>query len=368
MPELPKIVTQRLQTKAQNEALAHPDPDLISAFVENSLPQPDRNQLLEHLARCSDCREVVLFALPEHSETTPSVARPSRSPWLSWPVLRWGALAACVVVVGAAVMLRHESRSTPQEISFGQAPETRTMNEKAPPQQVQATDQAANQPGGTRDKLSAPAARLHVKKAPAAPTSLDTELAGARPSVAQANSTDASTASEAAASPPTAAIDELAPGRAKDVPLESRAANATAGTAARMQAKPTMSMSAVAINKAAYPSATLVPRWTLTSDGTLQRSLDSGTTWETVSVPSQATLRALAANGLDIWVGGSNGALYHSSDAGQHWTQVSPIANGEILSADIIGVEFTDLQHGTLTTSAKETWITADAGQSWLKK
>jgi len=133
-----------------------------------------------------------------------------------------------------------------------------------------------------------------------------------------------------------------------------------------MQAK--TSMSALAMNKAAYPSTVLVPRWTLTSDGTLQRSLDSGATWEAVSVPRQATLRALAANGLDIWVGGSNGALYHSSDAGQHWTQVHPIANGEPLSADIIGVEFTDLQHGTLTTSAKETWVTADAGQSWLKK
>jgi photosystem II stability/assembly factor-like uncharacterized protein len=76
----------------------------------------------------------------------------------------------------------------------------------------------------------------------------------------------------------------------------------------------------------------------------------------------------LAANGLDIWVGGTKGALYHSSDAGQHWMQVRPFANGEVLTADIIGVEFTDPQHGTLTTSAKESWVTDDAGQSWQKK
>jgi photosystem II stability/assembly factor-like uncharacterized protein len=126
---------------------------------------------------------------------------------------------------------------------------------------------------------------------------------------------------------------------------------------------------ALALNKPlSFPASGLFPRWTLTSDGTLQRSLDSGKTWETIPVSSQANFRALAANGLDIWVGGAKGALYHSSDAGQHWTQVRPIANGELLSSDIIGVEFPDPQHGTLSTSAQETWTTDDAGLSWQKK
>jgi len=71
---------------------------------------------------------------------------------------------------------------------------------------------------------------------------------------------------------------------------------------------------------------------------------------------------------LDIWVGGSAGALFHSSDAGEHWTQVRPIANGEALEDDIVGVEFTDTLHGKLTSSAEETWITADAGQTWQKQ
>lgn len=373
MPELPKIVTQRLQAKVKD--LVHPDPDLITAFVENSLPQSDRNQVLEHVAHCSECREVVSLSLPQHSEGISASARPAASSWLSWPALRWGALAVCVVMVGAAVMLRHESRSRPEGL------EIPAMNQKAA--QVPASSEgnrmeAANQiaiqpPGATGNALSAPAARLHVKKALAKPTTEDKQLSAQvvgelHPSVPQTGAADVSTAAEAAPSSPSASVDELVPGRTKDVPLESQPANAMAGIAARVQAKPKMAMSAVAMNKAAYPAAMLVPRWTLTSDGTLQRSLDSGATWEAVSVPSQATLRALAADGLDIWVGGSNGALYHSSDAGQHWMQVRPIANGELLSADIIGVEFTDLQHGTLTTSAKETWTTSDAGQTWQKK
>jgi photosystem II stability/assembly factor-like uncharacterized protein len=112
----------------------------------------------------------------------------------------------------------------------------------------------------------------------------------------------------------------------------------------------------------------LIPRWTLSSDGTLQRSLDSGMTWETIPVSSQTIFRALAANGLNIWVGGAAGALFHSSDAGEHWTQVRPMVNGETLVDDIIGVEFRDALHGKLTSSIEGIWITADAGQTWQKQ
>ena len=113
-----------------------------------------------------------------------------------------------------------------------------------------------------------------------------------------------------------------------------------------------------AMNKAAL-------RWTLSSDGALQRSLDSGKTWQTIPVANHVTFRALAANDSDIWVGGAAGALYHSSDAGQRWTQVKPVADGKPLTADIISVEFTDPQNGKVSTSSHETWTTSDGGVTW---
>ncbi len=109
------------------------------------------------------------------------------------------------------------------------------------------------------------------------------------------------------------------------------------------------------------------PRWTLSADGVLQRSFDSGQTWQTIQVASNVVFRALAANDSDIWVGGAAGALYHSSDGGQRWTQVHPVAEGEVLSAAVVTVEFSDARHGKLTTGNRETWTTNDGGGTWQK-
>ena len=110
------------------------------------------------------------------------------------------------------------------------------------------------------------------------------------------------------------------------------------------------------------------PRWTLSADGALQRSFDSGKTWQTIPVASNVVFRALAANDSDIWVGGAAGALYHSSDAGQHWTRITPVADGKSLSSDIVTVEFSDTQHGKVITADRETWTTSDAGNTWQRQ
>jgi photosystem II stability/assembly factor-like uncharacterized protein len=84
-----------------------------------------------------------------------------------------------------------------------------------------------------------------------------------------------------------------------------------------------------------------------------------------VSVASGLVFRAVAALGPEVWVGGKAGALYHSSDQGTHWTQIKPTANGAALTADIVGIDFSDAQHGKLTTSEGKIWTTSDGGASW---
>ena len=110
----------------------------------------------------------------------------------------------------------------------------------------------------------------------------------------------------------------------------------------------------------------VTPHWRLSTEGALERSTDAGRSWHLVRIATpQATLRSFSAVGRDIWAGGSGGALYHSADNGWTWTRVAAQAGDTALEVDIVRVEFTDPQHGTVTTSTGERWTTDDGGASW---
>lgn len=334
MTEIPKIVRQRLQT---NTKLAdHPEPNLLNAFVEQSLAEREKVQVLQHLSQCANCREIVALSATQPDVANAASFAPARAGWLSWPTLRWGAAMACIVVIGAAVNIHQKNQSGRQSATqtsvstdeiVHKAASLQSPDLNSPP--VQAVEQ------GTSRKASG-----NHRAADLAPV----EMADAR-----------------TASP----FAEVVPGRAKA---------AVAGPEGAEQAVvgPTANNDEAAVSATFFPddlaTANLAPRWSLSWDGVLQRSLDSGRTWQTVPVATHLILRALAANGLDIWVGGKTGALFHSSDAGQHWAQVLPIANGQAFVGDIVGVEFSDDLHGKLTSSNREIWITSDAGQTWQKQ
>jgi hypothetical protein len=97
MQELPKIVLDRLSEDRLREdgvAEAHPEADTLTALVEHSLADSERSRVLEHIARCTDCREIVTLALP--ATETVAIATTSarvRDRWFNWPVLGWGAVA-----------------------------------------------------------------------------------------------------------------------------------------------------------------------------------------------------------------------------------------------------------------------------------
>ncbi len=379
MLEIPKIVRQRLA--ANVEAGAHPDANLLTAFAEQTLTRRERDSVLQHLSQCSECREVSILAAPEVEIEADVV--PVRSAWLGWPALRWGALVACGVLVVAAVSLRQRSGhmamfrgSVPEVAMKAEVPgasqkaeaatevdkDRATMDYKSRADVVKPDERVFNIPPKAKATV-APLPATRTKSEPALAASLASQKAAPR-------DLDVFAKSAVPAAPPARAAEQMVATESSAIATDSVQANLG-------KAKQAVQGNLPAENKVARleaPAAVggvqalfkkITPRWTLSADGTLQRSLDGGKTWKTIPVAAGATLTAVAAMDSDIWVGGSHGALYHSTDAGDHWTQVVPASAGQSLTSNVIGIEFTDALHGKVTTADQEVWITGDGGQSW---
>lgn len=489
MPELPNLVRERL--KASRPSNAHPDPDVLTAFAEHSLPESERAVVLEHLARCHDCRDILSLALPAIvTVETARVPLPARKGWLGAPALRWGVVAAGFAVVAVSGMLEYQHR---------RQPETFIAARQAAPAAQATTTQASRDEKSAKPTPSAPSAAGGVANAaPAEASRVDTGRANAQnadnafakeraatanpvrgavsPSATSAPQTPQLTAalptppsaegaaiaapikqnsqfsSRAAPSAPvtvqaqtqlhvmseqvevTAQPDQLeAKNQQKDRPAAGTGqhsamdatvdkAKAPSTTVEVSAAAPLLQTESAAPTR---PSTLLASRWAISATGGLLHSFDQGRTWATVDVnanqstganlvalqaapeykkyeqtaqdmtqqqvqgqaqsktlskssapgrqkataasASTPVFRAVSANGLEIWAGGSAGVLYHSSDGGQQWTRALPSASGVSLTGDIVGIAFTDPQHGKIETSTSELWTTADAGQTWHK-
>ena len=144
MQDVPKIVLKRLQeTQASG---IHPDADLLTAFAEQSLIESERSRVMEHLARCSDCRDVVAFALPPTETVVVTTSNdPARTGWLSWPVLRWSAAAVVIIAIASIGMVQYRQRQKSDTLvaSLNQRNETAATAEQALPPSPAASESQA---------------------------------------------------------------------------------------------------------------------------------------------------------------------------------------------------------------------------------
>jgi hypothetical protein len=481
MQTVPKIVRERL--KAAPFVGNHPDTDVLTAFAERSLPELERAVVLEHVARCGDCRDVVALALPETELSLP-VASPAHTPWLTWPVVRWGFVTAGVIAIASVGIMRYQRRpemtrmAANESVSRFPAPPQASNGQPTQFDRLDRDKSSSTAPPG--DSLYASASpklaeqRLQPNHRPA-PSTLPSALgvhgafvvngngAGVGGSVAHGPRMPAQGQQQSQAqAPSTVSTDSVAISKqqaagtaANNIPSVSETVEVQASAplmqtetsqtailpapANGQQSPARQSADDVEFKvdkaKAATPSSTettqattvggpgskttvqssletvvlearaIAPRWAITSAGGLQRSVDGGDTWQNVDVNAATALngrnftslevvestrtrkkdekkarqsaiaaspapvfRAVAVTGNDVWAGGSSGVLYHSLDAGVQWVIVVPVSGGVALTGDIVGVEFSDTQHGKITTSAGKSWITADDGQSWQKQ
>jgi putative zinc finger protein len=198
MPELSNLLRQRLagteNGPAQPKATAHPDADMLTAYVEKSLSAPERQAVIAHLSVCGPCREVVMLSQSELPEAaTQTVLGPAPvSPWRRLLRPAFG-LAASVVAMAviAVLVLRLPQKSTPQSASLSNKP---TQQAQATPVGEQTAAPEAKsavpaQPSDARpasepeDNLAANEARAHMKREDLAKGKMAAML-GAAPSIA----------------------------------------------------------------------------------------------------------------------------------------------------------------------------------------
>ena len=367
MSELSKFTAQRL--RASNPPGEHPSADLLAAFAEQALAAGEREQLLAHLAACDNCRAVVWCAMPE-SEAAQQVlvSAPSRA-WSWSPAWRWAGVAAGVVVLaGVAVLFRGGPGPAGERVAS--APKAPITNQKRDTPAAFDKEAAPTPSQEARlDLRTAPAkvaagGRLQAKdmKQKAEPVSREAEsgneIAAERPLAKSADEVSSSTGAPAPA--PAGPSANAAP--AASATLAAKTAPASAAQAGVMIAS-NMSARAEGKKKLAPPT-----RWMLSKDGDLLRSTDAGKNWQAVPFAGNATFRAIAVIGANVWVGGQGGALFYSPDDGSQWQGLTPSANGSALTEDITGLTFSDAQHGNLTTAGGQTWTTSDGGRSWQKQ
>ena len=126
MSNISNTLRQRLAARPAPQA--HPEADLLAAYLERSLPAAEREQITVHLAICAACREVVSLSLPPEPELSGvRQLNPRRRLWLLG--LRGAALAACLTVVTflaikAPWVDRHSSATLGPSAKVGQTPGT----------------------------------------------------------------------------------------------------------------------------------------------------------------------------------------------------------------------------------------------------
>ena len=147
MPELSNLLKNGL-AKASQGAGVHPDADLLTAYAEQILTSSERSQVLEHLAACRQCRDVVWLALePVAEEKAPVLVAMPRRRWFLTPQFALvAAVAAMAVGVGIVMRLQPSQPATVQEAKA------------VPPAAINSgsADSSPAQPGSTRSDSSQP--------------------------------------------------------------------------------------------------------------------------------------------------------------------------------------------------------------------
>jgi hypothetical protein len=366
---------------SQKPAADHPSADLLNGYVEQSLSATEKAGVMQHLAACEDCREVVFLAQGAVPETS---AAPVAQPAPGWRGWKWAVPAVALLALASSVLVEHsgwfDRRPAATYLAHSNAvilgapnPGNQVViNSNASPQSIIPAPKATP---NHRDRLAANAVSPNKKSPGQASSPPDT--VGATPDYERdafaailnpsAKSAPPPAATVGGASKPEATSSAAAPAisplqTAADAHLPTR----PLGTLGRPSSLQSMNSSAGAFAGAASRHlVTVRSQWRISPEGHLERS-QTADNWTQVLADQPTRFRVVAVVGNDIWAGGNNGALFHSVDGGEHWSPVVLSADGHPETGAVVSIHFDSVSQGSVSTDTGPTWTTTDRGESWL--
>jgi|SRR5437870_1568580 len=403
MIKLPKIVRSRLAQKMAETSAAHPDPNLLAAFAENSLLARERASVIVHLAECADCRESLALAFaarePGLSPVTAQLASSSFGARLSGAWLRrWRWVAMAAVACGVlAVALQYRLVSPVFETGRPQVIVALPEKSGSLPSPASSTP-GSSTPSGLMTysvPLATKLARRSIKPVPQSIKAIDERLPAENPVAVQ--SYIASQAEDSSAKPvphpgvetatpyqddaalhqnAPAAEEHASPVDAGFMPSRALASSSKNGLMDAEKLKGEARQTVVARRALAKVSEAPNVLWSINASpetagnpyGVVQRSADRGKTWETVALNERVNFRAVAASGDYVWAGGSGGVLFHSPDGGSLWVEITVAGENSRLTGAIVSIDARDPAQLKITTSSRERWISTDHGRHWMRE
>lgn len=368
----------------------HPEADVLTAFAEGTLLKRERTDVLQHLANCAACREIVhtsMDAAPEllaEPKVNASPAGWGYRQWMPWAV----AVAASLLVVTILTVHRHSSKpdsnnksdyiakveqplpptdQVRQTLSEAPKKKTATRPASAPRNNSIPAEYSRERQSDLHDAVRAQSLSA-AEFAPAAPepqpSAKDQQLAQMPRVQQETQTTDlaqgvANAQSAIAPAPPT-------PSSTNEVVREETLHGALARKSAAgpaPAAKPSFMAGAISSNVAVAGTAAALLHWRISSEGRVEREIGAGQ-WEPMLALEPAKMRVVTVYGRTVWAGGDSQRLYRSTDNGATWSSVA-LPNKGAAPHSIAHILFTSPAAGTVEAEDGTQWTTTDGGASW---
>jgi hypothetical protein len=371
--KVPKPIVDALAREAAPGA--HPAADVLTAFVERTLTGGEQQRVTDHLARCSECREIVFLAgnaseepVAQEQELVAAVrvspaAAISALP-LRWaPRLLWAVPVAAALLVGGFLVWQPSTAVRPEtqlaSKAMSPAPEPPMVETQRAIASPPAPEPSPMKPGQENPARAASARNVPLNSADTLAMESSPSKAGSQPpqrertAAREANPGQATIAIGAPTTAGASAVSNVTSFASSESERE-KLANTPTG---QLLLTPRVTKSALGV---------VHPQWRVTAEGRLEHFTHGA--WAPVLANQSTTFRVVAEVANNVWAGGDDGVLFRSSDGGQHWSRVALATPNAAETSAIISIRFDDQQHGTVMAESGSQWVTSDGGTTWTRQ